>query len=630
MMVGMYYLVFSPSFSNADDCAPFHCDLGNRDAIFAASGTISGTLTFLPGVNGAAASFNGAADVRFLAGIFEASSASVSFWLKKNSSDLKGGILEIGQLGTPNSAGVFYANTNSVYFEMRNASGELKVAYALDVLSQTEYTHIVAIWDNRDGANHMKLFINGRYMAGEKLVGPLVQNNGSMRVGIAGVGEWYGHGKGNIDELRFFDWALSDGEVYGEYVYSSNRHRYQVTGKPVSTGPVKLIGKTLTVNDEPFIVKGVGYQPIPIGMSPNKTTLDYAYTNPGIIQRDMHYLRKMNVNTVRLWAELSDLTLLDALEVAGIHAIMAFQIPSSHDQPGINYADPATIQSYANKMTTYVNRFKNHPAVLGWAIGNENNLHYDGEMSGWYQLANKLAQAAYEAEKPAYHPTILVNGYMLFWGNVDHSSDDLSLNYVDIWGHNTYVRHDYHSYFCYVNKVTSKPLIMTEFGVDAYGTGSASVDSHLQAEWVVHEWEQIRNNCLGGAVMEYCDEWWKCGSSSIQDLCGYYTDVQPDGFSNEEWYGIMAVEDGGASVDILHPREIYCALRQAFGNRHMLGDLDPDGRVDFHDFSILSGRWSQVNCYEKDCCDGADVDHDGEVDIVDLAFFCDHWLEAGK
>jgi len=630
MTAGLHCLVFSLASAIAGDCAPFHCGLDSSEAIAESNGTITGTLTFLAGVNGAAANFNGTADVRFTGSLFDSSSASVSLWFKKNSSDEKGGILEIGQLGTPNSIGVFYAHTDNVYFEMRNSNSELKVAVALNVLSQTKYTHIVAIWDSRDDTNHMKLFVNGRYMAGERLTGPLVRDYGSMRVGIAGVGEWYGHGEGSIDELRFFDWALSDGEVYGEYVYSANRHRHQPTGKPISTGPVKLVGKTLTVNDEPFIVRGVGYQPIPIGMSPDKATLDYVYTNSAIIQRDTQYLKKMNANTVRLWAELPDATLLDALEVAGIYAIMAFQVPSSNEQPGIDYGDPATIQLYTDKMIDYVNRFKNHPAVLAWAIGNENNLHYDRDISDWYKLANKLAQAAYEAEEPAYHPTVLVNGYMLFFGDVDYCSDDISLSYVDIWGHNTYVRYDYHSYFCYFDKVTAKPLIMTEFGVDAYGAGLPSEHPHVQAEWVVHEWEQIEDSCLGGTVMEYCDEWWKCSSPSTHDSCGYYTDVQPDGFSNEEWYGVMEVEDGGSSIDIMHPREIYCALRQAFSGQRLPSDLDPDGSVDFYDFSVFSGQWLEMDCYENDCCDGADVDHSGEVDAVDLAAFCNDWLEAGE
>jgi hypothetical protein len=617
------------STSLAGECAPFYCSFDSETAITQCNGTVNGVLTFPIAVNGMGANFNGTVDVKFTGQIFDTPAGSLSLWLKKNSSDQKGGIMEIGRLGTPNSMGIFYANSDYVYFEIRNAANEYRVVYAPDVLSQDAYTHIVVIWYERQGIYHMKLFINGIYAGGERLPAPFVHANGFMNVGVSGSGEWYGRGRGIIDEMRFFNWALSDPEVYAEYVYSSNRYRYQPTGKPVSTGPVKVIGKTLSVYDKPFLVKAVGYQPVPIGMSPTKDTLDYILTDQNIIQRDVEYLKKMNVNTIRLWVQLPDTTLLDVLASAGIYAIMGFYIPASTDVPNIDYSDPATIQLYANGIADYVNQFKNHPAVLAWAIGNENNLHYNKNVADWYKLANKLAQVAYETEKPAYHPTILVNGYMLFFADIDHFSDDASLNYVDIWGHNTYVCYDYHSYFCYYDKVTAKPLIMTEFGVDAYGSSSPRQNQHLQAEWVVHEWNQIRNNCLGGVVMEYCDEWWKCGSPSTQDLCGYYTDVQPDFFSNEEWYGIMAVEKGGASIDIMRPREIYCTLQQAYSDRKFVGDIAPDGNVDFGDFSIFSGRWQQTNCYEDGCCEGADLDHSGEVDIGDLSIMSEDWLEGG-
>lgn len=614
------YALADPS-SLAAECAPFYCSFASNEAIIQSGGIINGILTFPSGVNGTAANFNGTANVKFTGQIFDAPSGSLSLWFKKNSSDQQGGIMEIGRLGTPNSMGVFYNYSDDVYFEIRNAASQYKGAYAPDVLSQNIYTHIVVVWYERLGTYHMKLFINGTYTGGTQLPAPFVHANGFMNIGAC---EWYGRGRGVVDELRFFNWALSDPEVYAEYVYSSNRYRYQPTSKLVSTGPVKVVGKILTVHDKPFLVRGVGYQSVPIGKSAtNKDTLDYIFTNQNIIQRDVTYLKRMNVNTIRLWAQLPDATLLDALASAGIYAIMGFCVPASTD---IDYSDPSTIQLYADGIADYVNRFKNHPAVLGWAIGNENNLHYDKNVSDWYKLANKLAQVAYENEKPAYHPTILVNGYMLFFADIDRSSDDVSLNYVDIWGHNSYVCYDYHSYFCYYSRITAKPLILTEFGVDAYDSGSSCQNQVLQAEWVVHEWNQIKNSCLGGTVMEYCDEWWKCGSSSTQDLCGYYTDVQPDFYSNEEWYGIMSVEKKSNSIDIMHPREIYYALQQVYNNP--AGDFDSDGHIDFFDFGIFSVHWLRRNCLEDSCCDGADLDHNGEVDLRDLAILCSNWHEG--
>jgi hypothetical protein len=155
---------------------------------------------------------------------------------------------------------------------------------------------------------------------------------------------------------------------------------------------------------------------------------------------------------------------------------------------------------------------------------------------------------------------------MLFFGDVDFCSDDNSLHYVDIWGHNAYSRYDYNSYFCYYDKISAKPLLITEFGVDAYDTSSSKEYQDTQSKWVVHEWEQIKGNSLGGIVMEYSDEWWKrCGFPSSHDLCGHYTDVQPDSNSNEEWYGVMAVKDNGNKPDIMLPRKVYYALQQAFG-----------------------------------------------------------------
>lgn len=71
--------------------------------------------------------------------------------------------------------------------------------------------------------------------------------------------------------------------------------------------------------------------------------------------------------------------------------------------------------------------------------------------------------------------------------------------------------------------------------------------------------------------------------SSVESPGIDYTDLQPDGYSNEEWYGIMAVEREEASIDTLQPREIFDALRQAFADLPAPGDTDSDGPVDFND-----------------------------------------------
>ena len=39
--------------------------------------------------------------------------------------------------------------------------------------------------------------------------------------------------------------------------------------------------------------------------------------------------------------------------------------------------------------------------------------------------------------------------------------------------------------------------------------------------------------------MAYSDEWWKAGNPDTHDPGGYHTDAHPDGYSNEEWWGIF-------------------------------------------------------------------------------------------
>ena len=56
-----------------------------------------------------------------------------------------------------------------------------------------------------------------------------------------------------------------------------------------------------------------------------------------------------------------------------------------------------------------------------------------------------------------------------------------------------------------------------------------------------------------------------------------------------------------------------------------LGDIEPDGDVDFMDFAIFAGRWYDTTCGE---CAGADLTGDGIVDAYDLAKLAENWLKS--
>jgi hypothetical protein len=320
----------------------------------------------------------------------------------------------------------------------------------------------------------------------------------------------------------------------------------------------------------------------------------------------------MGVNTVRLWGKLPpNETLLDALYNGGnnpIYAIMGVWI-----DPNVDYSDPNISRDLEQDFGAYVEEFKSHPAVLGWGIGNEVNLAYlkGGAKEGrspseWYALANRLAKEAHGVEGDSYHPTMIINGGLTFLGDTQHGSDDVSLDHLDGWGLNAYFGNDARCYFDYYHRLSAKPLVITEFGIDAYDNIAGEVDPNLQAERDVQQWRAICTNSAGGTVMEYSDEWWKCDDPNLPDTCGFIRDTHPDRYSNEEWYGVVSVQDNGASCDVVTPRNAYSALGEEFTSN----DMDCDSIADPND-----------NCPMIPNSGQADGDDDGVGDDCDNCRF---------
>ncbi len=609
----------------ACECAPFYCSMEDSASILQFTGTdISGSVTHVPGANGDAASFEPGARIDYHLDMFDAPQGTVSLLFRKNRSQVKGGIWQIGSAGERNSLSLFYDHHVNLYLEIKNADGVIGQATMPNAVRADGFVHVIATWERREyGRYAIKLFVNGLYAGWGDTGAHFVHSDKPLTVGW---NAYHGSSGGDIDELRFYDWAFGDPEVYLDYVYASNKHLCRPTERARSVGPVQVVGKDLIVNGKPFVVKGVGYQPVPVGRANDPGTLSEILTNPHIIRRDVVNLKAMNANAIRLWAEPPDDTLLDAMAAEGIYVIMPIEIPATSDLADINYADPCTVAFYEQHARDYVARFKDHPAVLAWAIGNENNLHYKDKKSDWYRLANAVAKVAHETEGETYHPTVIVNWHSAYCGNVNFASDDVSLDHIDIWGHNAYGGRDFHSYFRRYDQVTAKPLVLTEFGVDAYDSQRAGEDEDAQADWVLAQWNQIRANSIGGTVMEYCDEWWKCagGSVSVHDGCDRWDDAWPDRCANEEYFGVMRVSPGDV-IDELMPRKVFGRLTQAFGMQECEGDFNYDGWVDFRDFLVFSGCWLRTDGCGNSPCAEIDLNGDQRVDATDLAVLGLHW-----
>ncbi|MBN1869544.1 MAG: hypothetical protein JW847_03090 [Candidatus Omnitrophica bacterium] len=376
---------------------------------------------------------------------------------------------------------------------------------------------------------------------------------------------------------------------------------------------------------EPFFVKGVAYSPIPVGRHPSDwgwgqsevDGIDNIFDDEKLLRRDFAFLKDMGCNTIRLWKANSTFNksnnrfpnfmtkrTLDLADEYGIKVIPGFWIdtslPKCSNYRMIYSAPDFTKESiraaYIKDFVKFVNQFKSHPAVLFWAIGNENNLHIDSlnfeQMSSLYSLADDMAAAAHQAEGTSFHPVAFVNGDLAEIGEIIYDTLDSNLNHLDIWGANVYRGNSFGNLFNDYAQRSEKPFWISEYGLDSwnslsYGAPAAGgEDQDTQAQWIGNLWDEIAANkdiVIGATVMEYSDEWWKPdewiskgGYNSTHDFFGtgpkdfdcngsidWYPPA-PDNYFHQEWFGIMSVEDRTLEIDNATPKKAYYTLREKF------------------------------------------------------------------
>jgi hypothetical protein len=355
-----------------------------------------------------------------------------------------------------------------------------------------------------------------------------------------------------------------------------------------SASRVLIHEKTLTVNDSPFQVKGVGYSPTPIGDDPEIKAPYGDYFTSGyqkIHARDFPLLRVMGANTLRLWGwdPYADHThFLDAAFNDGMDAmyvIAGFQIKSGYN------IDPNDPQNKREKIKQdfmdMVNIHMNHPAILMWCIGNELNSDwmYGKYLDDLFSLINEMALAAKQLEGRTYHPTTtpLMDATL----NYIINAYDSKVPGLSVWGANVYRGKSFGDLFSSYGGVSDKPIIVLEFGIDALDNntkqeyemnGSFEQSEYAHALW--REIEQNRTLCIGASIMAYSDEWWKGKHSSDplckddepldHGFCGYSSGAHPDAYANEEWWGIMRKIKNGNDIDKVQPRNIYYELQKAW------------------------------------------------------------------
>lgn len=295
----------------------------------------------------------------------------------------------------------------------------------------------------------------------------------------------------------------------------------------VQVDEVSVFERQLLVNDNHYLIKGICYHPVAIGSSERSFET---------IDKDLALMVEAGINTIRVYAPIDNVNVLDKIDAAGLKVII-----------GIGYNQDGFYDMVSGSFIDYVNKYKNHNAILMWELGNEYNYHpewFEGDLKNWYNDMNVAADLIHKADSK--HPVTTAHGDL-----PDALALSLSPN-IDVWGMNVYRWVEPESIFSEWKAVSSKPMYLSETGGDSYMTVSAegyeqgeNQKAQADANKIILEKSfDDKGICSGVTLFSFTDGWWKAGQNHVQDIGGTAPNssgVPYDRDPNEEYWGIVDI-----------------------------------------------------------------------------------------
>jgi hypothetical protein len=224
---------------------------------------------------------------------------------------------------------------------------------------------------------------------------------------------------------------------------------------------------------------------------------------------------EIGANSFRLWGDEEAQYYLDEAQKRGLTVMLGFWL--QQERNGFDYENAEKVKKQNDYFKTVVDKFKNHPALLLWGIGNELDLQYTNP-NVWYAVQDI---AHYIHQVDPNHPTSTVTAGL----------DSMNVQYlvkrcpdIDIYGINTYGD---------IEKVVKNvanygwtgPYMITEWGPDGHWAspqtswGVSIEQSSTQKRLAYYSRyknciEANKNFCLGsyaflwGDKQEYTETWY--------------------------------------------------------------------------------------------------------------------------
>lgn len=176
----------------------------------------------------------------------------------------------------------------------------------------------------------------------------------------------------------------------------------------------------------------------------------------------LEQLAAAGANSIRTWdadkvrGEDDVGVLLDEAHALGMTVTVGIWL--GHERHGFDYSDAEQVAVQFQRATAIVERYKDHPAVLLWGIGNEMEGFDDGDNPAIWRAVNDIAAAVKKIDPN--HPTMTVTTFV-HGARIDFVHRHCPA--IDIHGVNAYGAAAIVHEKLRAGKAT-KPFILTEFG----------------------------------------------------------------------------------------------------------------------------------------------------------------------
>jgi hypothetical protein len=244
-----------------------------------------------------------------------------------------------------------------------------------------------------------------------------------------------------------------------------------------------------------LVMRGVNWSPHTAGADPANLAGEFA----AWYQTDLPKMAAMGANVVRVYHDFGTGPLatqvLDEFARRGLKVIVTVDSPRQ-----------GVVGDLANA-SAVVSAYKEHPAVLMWAVGNEWDLNNFGRFGTLAEAAGFVEQAAQLVKSldtdhpvttfmadphiPGVHP--LSPGRFPFQLARPYTSQIVNdlVPSIDVWGFNVYRNASFGDLFRQWESISSEPMFVSKFGADSFDHRTGGENEAMQAAFDAGLWDEV-------------------------------------------------------------------------------------------------------------------------------------------